>query len=194
MPRPAGRGGEVRRDGKIVATEVAMQIGKVLGALGLCVLASCGGGGSDDGVAITEVPLAEAQKYVLAGDWGLGEGNTRVFIVRSADEWNQAWEARKALVTCPDPLGWNTYFCASPAPPPIDFERYSLVGIVLFGFFFFDDPNPRRVEDDGRTLSVSYRYYSSGHPGVYAPGTRFFLVPRTTSALQVKVQQCGSSC
>jgi len=41
MPRPAGRGGEVRRDGKIVATEVAMQIGKVLGALGLWVLGTC---------------------------------------------------------------------------------------------------------------------------------------------------------
>ena len=171
-----------------------MQIGKVLAVLALCVLASCGGGGSDDSVAITEVPLAEAQKYVLAGDWGLGDGNTRAFVVRSADEWNQAWEARKALVTCPDVYGWNTYFCASPTPPPIDFERYSLVGIVLFGFFIFDEPNPRRVDDDGRTLSVSYRYFSSDHAGVYAPATRFFLVPRTSSALEVNATQCGSSC
>ena len=171
-----------------------MQIRSAIAVLCLFLLASCGGGGSDEGVAIADVPLSDAQKYVLSGDWDVGAENTRAFVVRSADEWNQVWEARKVHVTCPDVYGWNTSFCASSAPPPIDFERYTLVGILLHGYFIFQEPNPRRVEDDGQILSVSYRYHGSGHAGFYPTSTRFFLVPRTISALRVNAKQCNDPC
>lgn len=168
---------------------------RAIGALCAVLLGSCGGGGSDDSVVITELALPDSQKSALAGEWNYPEADrSLVFVVRSADEWNRVWEERKAHVTCPDPLEWSTYFCASPTPPPIDFERYSLVGMVMFGYFIFGEPNPRRVEDDGHTLLISYRYYSSGHAGTYPPNTRFFLVPRTTSALKVDAQRCSDVC
>lgn len=171
-----------------------MHVRTVLAVLYLAVLASCGGGGSGGSeVSVSELPFAEAEKFSLAGDWSF-EGNTKAFVVRSAEEWNQVWAARKASIPCPSAFPQNAYFCSAAAPPQIDFERYSLVGILLFSYFLYDEPNPRHVEDNGQTLIVSYRYYSSGHAQIYTTSTRFFLVPRTNSALQVNARQCSSSC
>jgi hypothetical protein len=166
----------------------------------VAALASCGGGDESQtasNVSLTELQLTDQQRFSLQGDWPIGNDATRAFLVRSQSEWDQKWSERRASVNCNPPvISYNQALCSSDGPPPVDFSRYSLVALLLTSVFHFDEPTPRSIyQDDGGPLSVSYRYISpSKAPFFITVEGRFFLVPRTTAALQTSVQSCSLSC
>ncbi len=167
-------------------------------------LAGCGGSGTDgtspigSSTAITELQINDQQRASLQGDWQMAGKQSSAFIVRSSDEWSQVWAQRKAFVACnATAMPYNQAFCDSTTPPPIDFARYSLVALLINSVFYFDNPTPRAVdvEDDGRTLSVTYRFINPSTPTYYYTVTgRFFLVERTAASLEVHSKLCHLSC
>ena len=178
-------------------------VSAVFVASGALLLVSCGGGGGDGStaestVAVTELQLSEQQRASLQGDWQLNGKQTAAFVVRTSDEWNQLWAQRKAYVTCSATAApYNQAFCESSAPPPVDFTRYALVGLLINSVFYFDTPTPRSVnlQDDGNTLAVSYRYINPSTPTFFYTVTgRFFLVERTAATFQTYPTQCSISC
>ena len=159
-------------------------------SISMCVcymLVSCGGGGSDDNLQ-QALPIAEmsaSDQSVLAGDWPIALA-TRAFLIHSDAEWQQAWNERKASLTClPTPMGYNQAACSAGAPPSIDFTTYALIGIVCQITWQFGTPTPTRIfsQDNGNSVVVEYTYSQMTRPTFNTPGARFFLIPKTSAQL-----------
>jgi hypothetical protein len=151
------------------------------------MLASCGGGGSDDDLQqaapITE--MSASDQSVLAGDWPLATA-TRAFLIHNDMEWQQAWNERKASLTClPTPMSYNQAACSAGAPPSIDFTTYALIGIVCQITWQFGTPTPMQIfsQDNGNSMVVEYTYSAMTRPTFNVPGARFFLIPKTGAQL-----------
>jgi hypothetical protein len=154
-------------------------------------LTSCGGGDGSESQQVAVTEFAPADQPVLAGDWPL-DATTRAFLVQSADEWQQAWVARKAVLNCEAFASYNAPACQATSPPAVDFSRYAVVGLLLNPVYYFVAPSPARValEGDGSSLVVEYRYANSFRaPFFHVTGTRFFLVPRADARLKARATE-----
>jgi hypothetical protein len=152
------------------------------------LLASCGGGSSKTDQPVTE--LSASDNAVLSGDWPQ-DTPTRAFIVRNDEEWQAAWQDRKATLNCESYADYNRAACAADSPPAIDFSKYSLVGLLLNPVSYFKDPTPDEVflDDEDHNLVVRYSYSVTYHvPAQLVTGTRFFLVPATDLPLDAEAK------
>src|ERR1700741_2763764 len=105
-------------------------------------LTSCGGGSNTHDVAVTE--FFESDQLTLSGDWPLDTG-TRAFLITNDEEWQLAWNNRKATLVCETYTPYNERACAASSPPAVDFSKYSVVGLLLNPVSYFVAPTPRRV-------------------------------------------------
>ena len=155
----------------------------------IAVLVSCGGTEENEQLVPVTAVSAE-QRSGLLGDWPL-RSETASLIVRDHKEWEAVWQERMAGLAdrCGTAYPNTEGFCGAKVPPPIDFSRYTLVGLLLTPLCSFALPTPTRVAMDTRAnvLIVEYQYSDTYKTPFYLiTDTHFFLVPKTDARLDAR--------
>lgn len=136
------------------------------------LLASCGGGGSEEQTEVLPVGFVAEESSKLTGDWP-----ESIYVIWDQDNWERAWLQRRASLDCQ--RWYNAPACQSASPPSVDFRKYIVVGIHLgrdLNFTSTDKPIRATLEADRLLVEYQFGANLSTTPLAYPPSAAFWLL------------------
>lgn len=146
-----------------VETDYDPAVYRLLAALLLALVASCGGGGEPP---VEDVPVVPVQGAYWYASWPV-----RTYVIRSQEEWQAAWAEVESIGNPPPPL------------PPIDFTQNAVLGASVGWAGYACTPfGIRKIQRTGDDHQVEYGF---GQPppadsaciAMMVPAYAFALVP-----------------